>query len=59
MAARPSDEFSSSIGEGIAITRAIPASMKQPTSESAIESRRRVTIKIPSEGGTSECRIGD
>ena len=50
IAARPTDGFSTSIGEGIAITRAIPASMKQPTSESAIGSRRRVTTKSRARG---------
>jgi hypothetical protein len=59
IAATPSDGFSSSIGEGIAITRAIPASMKQPTSESAIESRRRVTTKSRARGEQTKCRICD
>src|SRR5260370_23299566 len=45
IAARATGGFSISIGEGIARTFAAPASMKQPTSESANESRRRVTFR--------------
>jgi hypothetical protein len=50
-----------SIGDGIAKTFAVPASMKPPTSQSANESRRRVKIKAPGKDaiGESRCAIED